>query len=62
MPEAAIDRPGTGELPRLMRQMRMFQIHDDPAQKEGIRVEAIHNERGYREVRAKLARQYDYRY
>ena len=45
--------------PRLMRQMRMFHLHDDPAQTEGIRVEAIHNERGYRRVRRQLARQYD---
>jgi stage V sporulation protein R len=45
--------------PRLMRQMRMFQLHDDPAQKEGIRVEAIHNERGYRRIRTELARRYD---
>jgi len=45
--------------PRLMRQMRMFQLNDDPAQTEGIRVEAIHNERGYRRIRRELARLHD---
>ncbi len=45
--------------PRLMRQMRMFHLHDDPDEKAGIRVDAIHDERGYRRVRRELARQYD---
>lgn len=45
--------------PRLMRHMRMFHLHDDPAVSEGIRVDAIHDERGYRRVRRALARQYD---
>jgi spore cortex formation protein SpoVR/YcgB (stage V sporulation) len=45
--------------PRLMRHMRMFHLHDDPAGSEGIRVDAIHDERGYRRVRRVLARQYD---
>ena len=45
--------------PRLMRQMRMFHLHDDPAERAGIRVDAIHDERGYRRVRRQLARQYD---
>ena len=45
--------------PRLMRRMRMFHLHDDPAQMAGIRVDAIHDERGYRRVRRELARQYD---
>jgi spore cortex formation protein SpoVR/YcgB (stage V sporulation) len=45
--------------PRLMRQMRMFHLHDDPAVREGIRVEAIHNERGYRRIRSELSRQHD---
>lgn len=44
--------------PRLMRHMRMFHLHDDPAE-SGILVSAIHNERGYRRVRRELARQYD---
>ncbi len=45
--------------PRLMRQMRMFHLHDDPAETDGIRVKAIHNERGYRRIRSELARRYD---
>jgi stage V sporulation protein R len=45
--------------PRLMRQLRMFHLHDDPAVSDGIRVDAIHDERGYRRVRRELARQYD---
>jgi stage V sporulation protein R len=45
--------------PRLMRQMRMFHLHDDPAERAGIRVDAIHDERGYQRVRRQLSRQYD---
>jgi stage V sporulation protein R len=45
--------------PRLMRDMRLFQLHDDAAFKEGVQVAAIHNERGYRGLRRELARQYD---
>jgi stage V sporulation protein R len=45
--------------PRLMRHLRLFHLHDDPAQDEGIRVDAIHDERGYRRLRRELARQYD---
>jgi spore cortex formation protein SpoVR/YcgB (stage V sporulation) len=45
--------------PKLMRQLRLFHLHDDPAEEEGIRVDAIHDERGYRRVRRELARQYD---
>jgi stage V sporulation protein R len=45
--------------PRLMRRMRMFHLHDDPAVSAGVRVDAIHNERGYRRVRRELSRQYD---
>jgi stage V sporulation protein R len=45
--------------PRLIRHMRMFHLHDDPADRTGLRVDAIHNERGYRCVRRELARQYD---
>ena len=45
--------------PRLMRRLRLFHLHDDPAESAGIRVDAIHNERGYRRVRTELARQYD---
>ena len=45
--------------PRLMRQMRMFHLHDDPAEEEGVRVDAIHDQRGYRRIRRELARRYD---
>ena len=45
--------------PSLMRRMRMFHLHDDPDNRNGVKVEAIHNERGYRRVRRELARQYD---
>jgi stage V sporulation protein R len=45
--------------PRLMRRLRMFHLHDDPKETAGIRVDAIHDERGYRRLRRELARQYD---
>jgi stage V sporulation protein R len=45
--------------PRLMRQMRIFHLHDDPAETDGVRVAAIHNERGYRRIRREFAREYD---
>jgi spore cortex formation protein SpoVR/YcgB (stage V sporulation) len=45
--------------PRLMRHMRMFHLHDDPAETVGIRVGAIHNEQGYRRIRRELSRKYD---
>jgi spore cortex formation protein SpoVR/YcgB (stage V sporulation) len=45
--------------PRLMRRLRLFHLHDDPAETAGIRVGAIHDERGYRRVRRELSRQYD---
>jgi stage V sporulation protein R len=48
--------------PRLMRNLRMFHLHDDPRQTEGILVDAIHDARGYRRVRRELARQYDVGY
>jgi spore cortex formation protein SpoVR/YcgB (stage V sporulation) len=48
--------------PRLMRQMRMFYLRDDPADSAGVRVNAIHNERGYHAVRRELSRQYDVGY
>jgi spore cortex formation protein SpoVR/YcgB (stage V sporulation) len=48
--------------PRLMRRLRMFHLHDDPAETEGIKVDAIHDERGYRRVRRELARQHDVGY
>jgi stage V sporulation protein R len=45
--------------PRLMRNFRLFHLHDDPEIQAGIRVDAIHNERGYRRLRRQFARQYD---
>jgi stage V sporulation protein R len=45
--------------PRLMRQMRLFHLEDDPARSEGVKVTAIHDERGYRQMRRALARQFD---
>ncbi|HMM87699.1 SpoVR family protein [Bradyrhizobium sp.] len=48
--------------PRLMRQFRMFHLHDDPEDRSGILVDAIHNERGYRRLRRELAKQYDVGY
>src|SRR5450755_3914008 len=48
--------------PRLIRHLRLFHLHDDPEQRAGIRVDAIHDERGYRRVRRELARQYDVGY
>jgi stage V sporulation protein R len=45
--------------PRLTRHMRMFHLRDDPAETEGVKVAAIHNERGYRQIRRQLARHYD---
>jgi spore cortex formation protein SpoVR/YcgB (stage V sporulation) len=44
--------------PRLIREWRLFHILDDAAKPE-LRVEAIHDERGYRRLRKTLARQYD---
>jgi stage V sporulation protein R len=44
--------------PRLIRQWRLFQVDDD-ADEPDLRVEAIHDERGYRRLRRALARQYD---
>jgi stage V sporulation protein R len=48
--------------PHLMRSLRMFHLRDDPAETAGVRVDAIHDERGYRRVRRELARQYDVGY
>ena len=44
--------------PRLMRQWRLFHLVDDPEEPE-LRIDAIHDERGYRRIRRALARQYD---
>lgn len=48
--------------PHLMRQLRLFHLHDDPAERAGIKVDAIHDERGYRRVRRELSKQYDVGY
>jgi len=45
--------------PRLMRHMRMFHLHDNPEITEGIKVDAIHDERGFRRIRRELSKQYD---
>ncbi len=44
--------------PRLMREFRLFSVLDDESQSR-LRVDAIHDERGYRELRQKLAEQYN---
>ena len=44
--------------PELIRKMRLFSLSDD-ARNDHLDVAAIHNERGYREVRHSLAKQYD---
>ena len=44
--------------PAMIRQFRLFQISDDST-KPVLRVEAIHDELGYRRVRSGLSRQYD---
>ena len=41
-----------------MREFRMFSI-EDQAEQSVLEVKAIHNNRGYRQVRKELARQYD---
>ena len=44
--------------PRLMRKFRLFQVTDDAAEPV-LRVDAVHDEQGYRAVRRALARTYD---
>ncbi|HEY0104782.1 MAG TPA: SpoVR family protein [Rhizomicrobium sp.] len=44
--------------PKLMRDFRLFALYDK-ADASAFKVSAIHNENGYRAVRAMLARQYD---
>ncbi len=44
--------------PRLIRQLSLFHVSDD-ANEPHLRVEAIHDERGYRRIQRALARQYD---
>jgi spore cortex formation protein SpoVR/YcgB (stage V sporulation) len=45
--------------PRLIRSLRLFHLHDDPDERAGVLVDAIHDERGYRRIRRELARQHD---
>ncbi|HYM30829.1 MAG TPA: SpoVR family protein [Candidatus Cybelea sp.] len=44
--------------PALIRKLRLFKIEDDPEKPE-LRVDAIHDERGYKRVRKALSRYYD---
>ena len=44
--------------PRLIREFGLFHVLDD-RERADLRVEAIHDERGYREIQRALARQYD---
>ena len=44
--------------PQLMREFRLFKVFDD-AEADAMLVDAIHDERGYREIRRALARHYD---
>ncbi len=44
--------------PHLMREMRLFSIHDDATQSD-LLVSAIHDEDGYRALRQTLSQQYD---
>ena len=45
--------------PRLMRRWKMFYILDEGEKASDLKVEAIHDERGYRQIRRAFARQYD---
>jgi spore cortex formation protein SpoVR/YcgB (stage V sporulation) len=44
--------------PKVMRDFRMFKVFDD-AEADAMTVEAIHDDRGFREIRGALARYYD---
>ena len=44
--------------PRLMRDLRLFAIHDDEKQSE-LEVAAIHDDAGYQRLRESISRQYD---
>ncbi|MBI1364408.1 MAG: SpoVR family protein [Alphaproteobacteria bacterium] len=44
--------------PTVMRRMRMFALRDD-ADETHVEVEAIHNEQGFKDLRARLAAMYD---
>ena len=47
--------------PRLMREMRMFALEDNPDKSE-LLINAIHDERGYLRMRRMLAKRYDVSY
>ncbi len=44
--------------PKVMRDMRLFMMHDGEEDRQHYRIEAIHNEAGYLRVRQTLAAQY----
>jgi stage V sporulation protein R len=44
--------------PRLIRELRLFSVLDDDQNSE-LEISAIHDERGYRHIRNRLAKQYD---
>jgi len=44
--------------PRLMRDMHLFAVHDE-SELPFVAVEAIHDDRGYRQIRSRLSGQYD---
>ena len=44
--------------PEIIRRFRLFQINDDSS-KPSLRVEAIHDDVGYRKIRSALSKQYD---
>ncbi|WP_149535268.1 SpoVR family protein [Siccirubricoccus phaeus] len=44
--------------PKLMRELKLFHLVDDAGQ-PALRVDSMHDERGYRRLRRALARQYD---
>jgi stage V sporulation protein R len=44
--------------PKLMRDLRLFAVHDDADDSE-MEVSAIHDDTGYRRLRESLSRQYD---
>jgi stage V sporulation protein R len=45
--------------PKVMRDMRLFHVTDDPDDEEGLLVGPTHEERGYRRLRKALAQHYD---
>jgi stage V sporulation protein R len=44
--------------PKLMRDLRLFAVHDDERQTE-LEVSAIHDDAGYRQLRSAISQQYD---